>query len=502
MLAKEEEVERLVSMKVLQDVSMEEVESDEHTFLSTRMVLDWRIREQKWKRRARLVAREFKSDDPTRPGLFSPAVGTNLARLIPTLATLQRKSVYIVDVKDAFLMVEQPDNIVIQLPPGRDGQPGKYYKLGRLIPGQRAGAALWCEKATGILQECDQKVFEQCPNVFTGNGIYIAMHVDDFVMAGPDDKILELLAAMGATLTLQVDGPYNQEGQTFSFLKKRYEICKDGVIVSPSPSQIAKLIEATKALTSVRPRQHRCANEQSSAYRSIVGRLLYVFPEIHLGQFAICHLASQMSRPTRKALRALAHFAGYLMQTDGHGVLIKRNPSNHSVLYDGEPHEGAMDEEDPIIEAFSDADWAGNHEDRCSVTCGYICIAGNTLFSFTRKQKSVALSSCESEFYAMSAVASEGVLIRDAVSFLTGRQARLVVRCDSSSAQALTNKRGVGRTRHLAARTLWLQSLFREEYAELRRVPTSLNIADAGTKPHSERRLKVLAALIGCGSSA
>lgn len=34
--------------------------------LGTRLVFDWRFREQRWKRRARLVAREFRSGDASK----------------------------------------------------------------------------------------------------------------------------------------------------------------------------------------------------------------------------------------------------------------------------------------------------------------------------------------------------------------------------------------------------------------------------------------------------
>ena len=59
-------------------------------------------------------------------------------------------------------------------------------------------------------------------------------------------------------------------------------------------------------------------------------------PRVHFLQ----HLL-QLSRRW-KALKALAHFAGYLMHTDGHGVFIRRNPWNQNGGYDGNAREGHL----------------------------------------------------------------------------------------------------------------------------------------------------------------
>ena len=56
--AGQEEIERLLKMKVLEDPTIEELENG--SILTTRSVYDWRVREKRWKRRCRFVARECK----------------------------------------------------------------------------------------------------------------------------------------------------------------------------------------------------------------------------------------------------------------------------------------------------------------------------------------------------------------------------------------------------------------------------------------------------------
>ena len=61
---------------------------------------------------------------------------------------------------------------------------------------------------------------------------------------------------------------------------------------------------------------------------------------------------------------------------------------------------------------FSDADWAGDAEGRKS-TSGYIfCIAGGPVSWRSKKQESVALSTAEAEYVALSSAAQECVWIK------------------------------------------------------------------------------------------
>ena len=68
-----------------------------------------------------------------------------------------------------------------------------------------------------------------------------------------------------------------------------------------------------------------------------------------------------------------------------------------------------------VIHAFSDADWAGDKKDRRSTT-GYVLFFGSSPIAWrTMKQASVALSSTEAEYIAMSE-ATKGGSIRAGTS--------------------------------------------------------------------------------------
>ena len=82
----------------------------------------------------------------------------------------------------------------------------------------------------------------------------------------------------------------------------------------------------------------------------------------------------------------------------------------------------------------------------------HFCLTGVLLRTLTRSQnKSIALSSCEAEYVAMTTVASEGAFLKNCVEFTTGRKCKLELRCDSSSARAFCHRQGVGLLAEYAA---------------------------------------------------
>ena len=141
--AVETELMRLMEMGVLQHPGDQDLSGVET--LSTKFVLDWRWRDEKWNRRARLVARGFAWLDPNRTDTFAPAGGQSLLRIIPALAQVRGWKLATVDVKDAYLMCPQPKHIKVTLDKkvAEALNIPRDWILGKVLPGQREGAAEW-----------------------------------------------------------------------------------------------------------------------------------------------------------------------------------------------------------------------------------------------------------------------------------------------------------------------------------------------------------------------
>ena len=82
------------------------------------------------------------------------------------------------------------------------------------------------------------------------------------------------------------------------------------------------------------------------------------------------------------------------------------------------------------------SDHAGNKNDRKSTSSMQVFLDGNLIDSKVRSQ--IALSSGESEFMALVAGCSEGMLVRHLWNKITGGSCRMRARSDSSAARGMS----------------------------------------------------------------
>ena len=142
-----------------------------------------------------------------------------------------------------------------------------------------------------------------------------------------------------------------------------------------------------------------------------------------------------------------------------------------------------------LLEIVTDAVYAGNKNDRKSTTSFQVFLHGDLMESRVRSQKSISLSSGESEFVAMVGGCSDGLLVRHLWMEMTKEELEMKVKSDSSAARAMVQRQGIGRVRHLDAALLWIQRKEKEKTLAVSPIPTELNCADIGTKSLTRRRL-------------
>ena len=75
-----DEVSKLKSLKVVEGVKAGEVNFQETKFIDLKEVYDWRHRQGAWRRRCRIVAREFRAGAHTDQETFSPTTATSAVR--------------------------------------------------------------------------------------------------------------------------------------------------------------------------------------------------------------------------------------------------------------------------------------------------------------------------------------------------------------------------------------------------------------------------------------
>ena len=117
------------------------------------------------------------------------------------------------------------------------------------------------------------------------------------------------------------------------------------------------------------------------------------------------------------------------------------------------------------------------------------------MYSYSRTQRNITLSSTESEYGALVSGASEGLLLKAVLEHLVGPNVEMKLYADNTSAVAIASKEGVSKIKHLSGKLLWVQQRQGRDF-QLRKIDTMTNPSDIGTKVLSGKRVKLLLYLI------
>ena len=212
-------------------------------------------------------------------------------------------------------------------------------------------------------------------------------------------------------------------------------------------------------------KQPQLEGPRASQFRSLVMRLAYMSVDRPDLNHVVRTLASAMRTPKLDDWNRLKKVARYLVKYP----YLKR-------VYKMQNGEGLK------VVVMSDSDWAGDLRTRRSTSGAVVKVGEHTVQVKCSSQKVVALSSMESEYYAMCRAATQGIFIHNIVDFWEMALGIMTLKVDSSSAKALAERRGVGKTRHVQARFLWLQDRVFNKEMNVAKVNGKVNDPDLVTK--------------------
>ncbi|GJU01945.1 secreted RxLR effector protein 161-like protein [Tanacetum coccineum] len=134
-----------------------------------------------------------------------------------------------------------------------------------------------------------------------------------------------------------------------------------------------------------------------------------------------------------------------------------------------------------LVAGYSDSDYAADLDARRSLT-GYVFTIGNSVVSWKATlQPSVALSTTEAEYMALTEAAKEGIWLKGLIEDLGFPQDQATVFCDSMSAICLAKDQVYhDRTKHIDVRYHFIRS---ERRIKVKKIGTEDNPADVFTKP-------------------
>ena len=141
----------------------------------------------------------------------------------------------------------------------------------------------------------------------------------------------------------------------------------------------------------------------------------------------------------------------------------------------------------------SDAEWSGDQDDRRSTT-GYLFklgFSGGAVSLQTKKQQTVALSSCEGEYQGLAAAAHEATFLRPLMCEMGYQQMQTIVNDedDQSCIKLATDRVMHKRSKHIDTKYHFIREKIDDNSVQLAYTPTDQLAADLLTK--SLRHLKV-----------
>ena len=449
--------------------------------------------------RSRLVVREVKSkgDAAMLPeySLFSSMPPLEALKLMCSLlATLRvsrgggKLTLKLTDISRAHFYGTATRRIFVNLPEG-DETPGMCGLLLKTMYGTRDASSTWQKDYTSLLQKHGFKSGQAWPCIFLHEerSIRLLVHGDDFLVLADEEGHAFVDRVLRERYEFKCDGHIGpgQSKQNMSVLNRMVTYHPDSGLVTYEADPrhweaIVRELGLEKAKPAKTPAEKKKHGEVMKSlelpplndglqrqYRSLTMRAAFLAQDRPDLAEATKSLARHMKTPNESAYNDLKRLGRYLR-------------GRQRLVFEYWPQRYQKE-----ITVFCDSDHAGCIISRRSTT-GLVTMFGSHCIKHSSNiQSTVSLSSGESEYYAIVRAASTGLSIQALLSDW-GLQVSLAVKSDSSAARGMTQRQGLGQTRHVETRYLWVQEKVQRKALTLEKVNTSQNVSDICAKPLPE----------------
>ena len=433
--------------------------------------------------KARLVAAGYRQ----RPGLdytelYSPVAKSATMRVAFAFIAKHDYHMSTCDVKTAYLNAPLEETIFVTHAPGYNNfPPGTACKLNRSLYGLRQSGRCWYMRLSAELKTLGFTPASSDAGLFIrrdhGKVTFILCYVDDLIIAAATQALVDSIIAglkksfdihdMGATsFYLGIDIKRDRASRSITISQQRYI------------QDVLARFEMTDAKTSSLPIQPTTQLSKTTGvpleaddralYPEIVGSLLYLSEKTRPDlAHSVGTLSKFMSCPTTAHLAAARNVLRYVLATPTLGITYS-----------------FTDQPTDNIHGFCDASFAGDTDDRRSTT-GYVFMFGGGAVSWSsRRQPTIAASTCESEYQSASAATREAlwlrILFNELGQPLTGP---LPIGCDNQAAISLIkNPLSAARAKHIDVLHHFTRERVVMGLVSFAYIPTDEMIADSLTK--------------------
>lgn len=436
--------------------------------------------------KARLVAAGFnqiKNVDYSES--YSPVMNIDSFRLLVALAAKMDLNFRLFDVTTAYLNSEISEDVFLTAPPGYENEVGEgnVCKLKRSIYGLPQSGRNWYLKLKSELEEIGfrETASDNCVFVHNKDSEFVIMcvYVDDIATFSNSSELSEELIS-------KLKSKFKIKETTSSNMFLNLEITKFENGIGLSQVQYIKRLIAKYNLSECKiastpivkgedhsfPLGENLIDERK--YKEIIGELLYLAnrtrPDI---AFVTSYLSQFSQRPEQRHLTIAKRVIKYL------------NGSKDKILF--------YSNKFGTLNASADASW-GNAENGKSFLGGLLQLGDALITWKCNKQKSVTLSTCETELFAIASVVKDVLWIKNLLIELDCQKffvEPINVKSDSQSAINWTNTaQSSKRTRHVSLNLHFVKDLIKSGCIKLIYVCSDQMSADFLTKAVSVDKLR------------
>lgn len=420
-------------------------------------------------------------------------------RVFIAICTRKRMVMIQMDVPSAFLNAGLEEDVYMEVPEGyKTAGEDLVMKLLKALYGLKQAPRNWQRLLIEFLTSAELG-FAQCKsdeNLYwkrnaRGNLMLLFVFVDDmragFHEEDEQEFTTQVLQKLVSKFQIKLMGEAKMMlGMRILRDKQRGVTTMDQELYITRALERFGMTECKTAETPAIPENRRSASAAEAAamnepcnhsrYMEMVGTLLYAAistrPDI---SYAVGRLTRHMQAPKQQHMVAAERVFRYLAGTKNIGLIFGREQqqkTNHSEIFD--------------VSAHSDADHGGDLDDRKSTT-GWIARVGGDVVSWaSKKQRVVAISSCEAELYAAATATCEVLWQRGLLTELqlcAPEPQPSILHIDNQSTEIIARNGIKGeRTKHIDIRWCFFTDEIHEGRISPKWIPTKDQHADILTK--------------------
>ena len=463
--------------------------------------------------KARWVVRGFEQ----REGIdynetFASVVKPMSYKAIFAIAAANDWEIHQMDVKTAFLYGRVDEEIYVEQPTGLDDGSTRVCKLKKALYGLKQSSRIWYETITTFFKSHEFVPVNADLSVFVKEGVIVAIYVDDLIITGSSSSEIQRVKKLLSDEFSMVDlGPINYYlGMTITrdranrILRLGQQAYLEKVLRDHGMWDTNPVATPMDGRLEAAPEGHQATDDSRLRYQSAVGSLMYAMlgtrPDL---AYAVSVVSRYASNPTDTHWKAVKRIFRYIKGT----LPLQLTYKGHLQPLNG----------------YTEADWAGDHHTRRS-TSGFVFNVGSGAISWSSKrQPTVALSSCEAEYMGQTQATKEAVWLSSLLDQLSAPQVpgihslqtqstsvalaclptsfalnAIIIHCDNQGAIALAkNPQAHARSKHIDIQWHYQREKIEDKSVEFRYVPTEEQVVDGLTKALPKDKFVVFRKALG-----